>query len=232
MGCRFRGLSRLVTIQTGLLLAALLAFGAFPSQARAADVETRDFEVKVDGKPAGDAHMTFHRTDDGTITMSADTDVRVQPLPFVTYRYSYRGREVWKDGRLVKFESVCNDDNKRFAVAAVAEKENLRLRVNDQERLVRGDVWLTSYWNKPDARHHNQTIPLVDADTGRDMTAQVLYVGVEQLPVAGQVLPVHHYRLTGKVNVDLWYDGSNRLVRQNFVEQGHRTLIELVRVRR
>jgi len=176
--------------------------------------------------------MTFHRADDGTTTMSADTDVRVQPVPFITYRYSYRGREVWKDGRLQRFDSTCNDDNKRYTVAAVAENETLRVRVNNQEKIVRGDIWLTSYWNKPDAKLHDQTIQLIDADNGRDLSAQVLYVGVEQRTVAGQMLPVHHYRLTGKVNVDLWYDGSNRLVRQEFIEQGHRTLIELARVRR
>ena len=55
----------------------------------------------------------------------------------------------------------------------------------------------------------------------------MIHVGVEQPSVAGQMQQVQHYRLTGKVNVDLWYDGHNRLVRQEFEEQKHRTLIEL-----
>jgi hypothetical protein len=42
---------------------------------------------------------------------------------------------------------------------------------------------------------------------------------------------MNHYKLTGKVNVDLWYDGSDRLVRQEWVESGHKTVLELVRVR-
>lgn len=233
MGRRSLRLCRLVSVTSWLLLAALLLWGACPALIRAAaDVETRDFQVLVDGKPAGEAHMTFQRQEDGTTIMSADTDVRVQIVPFFTYKYSYRGREVWKDGRLQRFDSTCTDDNKRYTVAAIAENDNLRLKVNDQERNVRGDVWLTSYWKKPDARLHNQTVPIIDADNGRDLSAQIVYVGVEERNVAGQMLQVHHYRLTGKVSADLWYDGADRLVRQDFVEQGHRTLIEMVRLRR
>jgi hypothetical protein len=52
------------------------------------------------------------------------------------------------------------------------------------------------------------------------------------MPVAGQVQNVNHYRLSGKVAVDVWYDGSERLVRQEWVEEGHRTVLELARVRR
>jgi hypothetical protein len=43
---------------------------------------------------------------------------------------------------------------------------------------------------------------------------------------------LNHYRLTGKMNIDLWYDGSERLVRQEWLEQGHKTVVELIRVRR
>src|ERR1700692_1039401 len=81
------------------LLAALLAMLARPIAGWAADQETRDFRVLVDGKPRGEAHMTFNRQDDGTITMSCDTDVQVRFL-LITYKYSYRGREVWKNGRV------------------------------------------------------------------------------------------------------------------------------------
>lgn len=32
--------------------------------------------------------------------------------------------------------------------------------------------------------------------------------------------------------MDLWYDDAQRLVREEWVEQGHRTVVELTRVRR
>ena len=176
--------------------------------------------------------MTIARADDGTTTVAADTEVKVKVLGLNAYSYIYRGRETWKGGRLQKFESTCNDDGKRFVVSAVAESEGIRIRVNNQERMVRSDIWLTSYWSRPHKKMLDQTIPIVDADTGRDLEAKVTFIGQEQVNLAGQVQNVLHYKLVGKMNVDLWYDGADRLVRQEWVEEGHKTLLELARLRR
>jgi Family of unknown function (DUF6134) len=202
------------------------------SVARAADAETRDFNVYVDGKRAGYATMAITQVDDGTTTVAADSEVAVKVLGLAAYKYSYRGKEIWKDGKLQKFESTCDDDGKRFVVTAAAEGNGVRVRVNNQERIVSSEVWLSSYWNRPDNKVLNQTIPIVDADTGRDLDAKVTYVGQEQLKLAGQVQNVLHYKLIGKANVDLWYDASNRLVRQEWVEDGHKTLLELGKLRK
>jgi hypothetical protein len=213
-----------------LCAAALLA--PVCSAARAADTETREFGVSVDGKRAGGATMVIARADDGTTTVASDTEVRVTVLGLNAYKYSYRGKETWKDGKLVKFESTCNDDGKRYVVTAAAEAEGVRVKVNNQERMVKSNVWLTTYWAKPDNKVINQTIPLVDADNGRDLEAKVTFVGQEQMNIAGQAQNVMHYKLTGKVNVDLWYDAADRLVRQEWVEDGHKMLVELTKLRK
>ncbi len=213
------------------LCAAVLSIPAW-SAAHAADSETREFNVYVDGKRAGAASMTIARADDGTTTVAADTEVKVKVLGLNAYSYVYRGQETWKGGKLQKLESTCNDDGKRFVVSAAAETGGIRIRVNNQERMVSSDIWLTSYWNRPDKKVLDQTIPIVDADTGRDLEGKVTFVGQEQLNLAGQVQNVLHYKLAGKLNVDLWYDSSDRLVRQEWVEEGHKTLLELNRLRK
>jgi hypothetical protein len=202
------------------------------SAVHAADTETRDFHVYVDGKRAGGASMTIARADDGTTTVAADTEVKVKVLGLVAYSYSYRGKETWKGGKLQKFESTCTDDGKTFVVSAAAEAEGIRVKVNNRERMVSADIWLTSYWSRPDNKVLNQTIPIVDADNGCDLEAKVTYVGQEQLKLAGQALTVMHYKLVGTKNVDLWYDSSDRLVRQEWVEDGHKTLLELGKLRK
>jgi hypothetical protein len=215
----------------GLVLAVLLAVGAGGSAVRAADLETRDFVVRVDGKPAGEYHLTLHRQEDGLTQVSGDTDVDIRIL-LIRYTYHYRGREVWKNGRLQSFASTCNDNGKHYEVSAVAEEAGLRVRVNGQERMARPETWLTSYWTLPDAKVREGVVPLLDADNGRELDCRIQHVGTMQMPIAGQVQNVNHYRLTGKVQVDLWYDGADRLVRQEWMEEGHRTLLELVRIRR
>src|SRR5581483_10819714 len=96
-------------------------------------------------------------------------------------------------------------------------------------RLIRPDVWTTSYWKLADARFHNKTVPILDADSGKESTAQLQYVGTEQINIGSQPENCYHFRVVGSGNpIDLWYDRYHRLVRQDFVEQGHRTIIQLV----
>src|SRR5947209_2134654 len=80
-----------------LLVAVVALVAPAGEAARAADIETRDFNVLVDGKAAGQVHMTINRQDDGTITLKCDTDISVTYLRIYKYIYSYRGLEVWKD---------------------------------------------------------------------------------------------------------------------------------------
>ncbi len=221
-------------VRSGILLTivSLAILAVTGADSRAGDIETRDFAVLVSGKPAGEVHMTIHKQDNGSIQMRCDTDIKV-PVPLIgTYKYVYRGLEVWKDRRLVRLDSNTDDNGSRFMLSASAEADGLHLKVNNLERTVKQDVWLTSYWCLPDPKLRGQTLPIIDADTGKDLSGKLTFIANEKRRVAGQETTLNHYKLTGTANVELWYDGNERLVRQEWVEQGHKTVIELLRVRR
>jgi hypothetical protein len=217
-------------------LSLLLCLGAMvgvPALSRAADAEVRDFAIWVDGKRGGEYHMTIQAQDDGTISMGGQADVRLSFLAGLkVYTYTYRGTEVWKDGKLVSFTSNSNDDGKQLWVNAAAEANGLRVKSSGGERVTRADAWVTTYWRLPTANQRNGAVPLIDGDTGRDINANLQYVGASQVNVAGQGQNCSHYRLTGGVQVDLWFDAAERLVREEFVEDGHKTILELTRIRR
>ena len=223
------GCTRIV-VRRVVLVVALLAL-TVGGAARAADVETRDFAVVISNKPSGEVHMTIQRQDDASIVMRCDTDIKVK-FGLITYKYVYRGLEVWKDRRLTRLDSSTDDNGKRFTVSAVPDGANLKLTVNNVERQVRGDVWVTSYWTLPDAKKRTEPLTVLDADNGKLIDAKLAFVATEKLNIAGQNVTLNHYRLTGKTNIELWYDGSERLVRQEWTELGHKTVLELLRVRR
>ena len=50
--------------------------------------------------------------------------------------------------------------------------------------------------------------------------------------VAGQAVECAHYRVSGGAQADLWFDANERLVRQDSIEDGHRTVLELTRLQR
>lgn len=217
-------------VRRALLCASALLFIA-AAGVRAADSETREFVVKVDGKPSGYANMAIQRQDDGTTIVSCDTNVRVKVL-IKTYVYTCKTRETWKDGRLQQLASQCNDDGKQFQVSAVAQADGIHVRVNGREHITKSEVWVSSYWTLPDAKLRDQVIPVVDADNGRDMQGRLQPIGTTQLAVDGQVQNVQHYRFNGPNRIELYYDAAQRLVRQEWIEDGHPTALELARVRR
>lgn len=209
----------------------LITLAVYANGAYASDVETREFKVLVDGKRAGDAQMTIHQADDGTLSMHCDTDINVKVGPIRVYSYRYRGHETWKSGSLSSFQSTCNDDGKHYDVRAEAKSDGLHVIVNNVERITNSDVWLTSYWQEPDKKKYDTSVTLLDADCGKELEARVHFVALDQHAIDGRVEQTKHFELIGKVHVDLWYDATGRLVRQEWMEEGHRTRLELKNIR-
>jgi len=198
----------------------------------AADGETREYSVSVDDKEAGTYHLTIGDEKDGVIKMTGQAEIRVKVLGVTAYKYSYGGSELWKDGRLVSFASRCNDDGKRFEVSAVSDGKELRIKANDKDSKASADTWTTSYWRLPDAKLRKGDLWVMDADTGRIMTATLKLIGNDKLTVAGKEQTCAHYRLSGGAKADLWYDAQERLVRQDSLEDGHRIVLDLAQIRR
>ena len=102
----------------------------------------------------------------------------------------------------------------------------------------RGRPWILEPRRRVRARHpeHATDEPRRSTpdtlDTGQLREARLVYVGKEQVAAAGQACECTHYKLTGGFDADLWYDAGERLVRQDWIEDGHPTRLELARVDR
>ncbi|MSQ97251.1 MAG: hypothetical protein EXR98_22230 [Gemmataceae bacterium] len=213
-------------------LAGLLALFALPCLARADDTETREFSVFVDGKEAGMSRMTILQKDDGTTYVAAAVEVKFRHL-ILDYSLKLETQEWWKAGRLVGMKTTGNDNGKKVDVTLAADNNALRLRVNGKESQVRPDVWITSYWKLADARFHNKQVPILESDTGKEYNCELKFVATEKVPVGTQLQECFHFRVAAAPGpVDLWYDRYHRLVRAEFTESGHKTIIQLVNVKR
>jgi hypothetical protein len=215
-------------------VAVLMLELALPALSTAADkaTEQRDFSILVDGDRAGAYSMSITQRQDDSFVMAASANVRVSFLAGLkVYRYTYNGTETWKAGRLIHLTSASNDDGKEFTVSAVPDAEGMRIRVNGRERMARADIWLTTYWHLPDPKFRNRGVPLVDADTGKDLAAQMHLLETRQLNVAGKVQNCTHYQITGDVEAELWYDAQERLIGLKSISDGHRYELVLRSIR-
>jgi hypothetical protein len=187
--------------------------------------------VTVEKKPAGSHEIVIQTLDDNSVVVTARAEIKA-PVALITYTYSFRSSEFWKHGRLQQLSTSTNDNGKKHTVSAEATKEGLAVNADGRETLLRGEPWVTTYWKLPPENRRGPNVGLLDADTGKTINARLEKVGVEKIAVLGKTVDCVHWKLTGGAVVDLWYDGSNRLIRQESLEDEHRTVLELAKLQR
>lgn len=148
-----------------------------------------------------------------TVICESEVHIHVKVL-FVRrdHDYSYKGKEVWKDDKLVSLESDTNDNG---------EIRSTRISGDKAE----GINWSTSYWFLPKTLI-GQPMKIVDSDTG------VIYDG--KLVSLGKDGIGNRYRLEGLPNkpgsyppiTDLWYSDEGKLERREMMRKGYRTVVQ------
>ncbi len=202
------------------------------SIAQATDVEQREFAILVDGKEAGQSRITVTVGADGTTVVAATAKVKFTQLLF-TYNYQVESTEWWKDGKLVGLKTSTVENGKHTDVTAAAANAQLKIRVNGQDRLGSAEDWTSSFWKLADARYHNKSIPVIETDTGKEFVGQLQFIGTEQLTLQRQPQACYHFRVSGgSYPIDVWFDRYHRLARQEFIDSGHKTIVQLISITR
>ncbi|HLQ44310.1 MAG TPA: DUF6134 family protein [Planctomycetaceae bacterium] len=210
-----------------MLLWVLSAAASSISLARAEEPanEVREFDVLVDGQPAGNYTMTIGCRDSRTqIATKADVTVKVLLL---SYRYRFNGHEEWDGDQLQRVVSRTDDDGKALSMSAELSGAQPRLIVNRQDRPVQACHWTTTYTRLPAAENRDRELPVLVADTGELKKIKLQRVGKEDWKTARERLSCTRYRVVGELQADLWFDSAERLVRQKSIEDGHTTELRL-----
>lgn len=198
---------------------------------RVVDQHTRAFKISIDGTERGTLTMLLRKHDDGTETMRGQAELSFNFIVY-KYRYSSTGTETWKSGRLIRLANEADYNGDKYVVQASAQQQELAIEVNGESQRAAADVWVTSYWREPEPRKVGQKLSLFEADKGRKLVGTLQRVGTEQLTLDKKMVNATRYQIRGEVEVDLWYDEDQRLMRQHSVESGHRALLELTQIHR
>lgn len=212
--------------------------------------ETREFSIAVDGTKRGTCTMHIRRRKDGSVLMSSEQELKIN---LFVYKYSYTssGTEVWKNGHLIRLENSADYDGEQHAVKASSGSSGLQVTVDGSESEMDRDVWVTSYWHMPQrliaeevaegkgivqaALTHWDSSPvrpvtILDSDKGKLLKGKLQRIGEKTFDLAGRQRNCTEYRITGDVDVVLWFDASRRLVWQESKERGHKVSFSLTRV--
>lgn len=206
--------------------AALLIFAAGMLRA-----ETREYMIMVDGKEAGQSTITIADSPDGKSYMKATASVKVAGVLGLIGNYSFQSdvQEWYEKDRLTNLVAVTTENGKKTEVSAKAEVDRMLVSVNGETRAMSWEAWSSSFWKLADRRFHNKTVPVLEPDSGKDATCKLEYIGNEKIKVGSQSEDCFHFRVTGLASpTDLWFDRHHRMVRQEFTEGTHKTIVQLM----
>ena len=77
-------------------------------------------------------------------------------------------------------------------------------------------IMSTSYFDPNFVRQQN----LISSQDGRLLEVEVAYLGAEQVPDIIGSVEAHRFRLTGNLEIDIWYTEDGRWVRTEFSRGG------------
>ncbi|TVR80131.1 MAG: hypothetical protein EA405_11075 [Rhodospirillales bacterium] len=169
------------------------------------------FRVLRDGRPVG-AHRVHFRNDGDRVIADTRFDLEVRVLFFSAYRYSYRSQDVWRDGCLVSLSAETDDNGSLSRVTAERRGDELHVQGPTGGYVTDPAIFPTTHWNAS----------VVDSDrvlntiNGRVARVTVEPLGPSTVMVAGQPVTARHYRYSGDLHTEVWYDPDGRWVKMRF----------------
>jgi hypothetical protein len=179
-------------MRLSILAAGLtLAMAATSNAATLPEGGQLNFDVIRKGKDIGDHSYAFNGTG-GSFSVRVSTDVAVK-IPIIrtnAYRFQHSSVETWEGGKLRTLKAATNDDG------------------TPHELSTAGDGLIpASLWNDDTVRAGK----LLNTIDGHVMSVKVADLGNEQVATGSGKITAHHYRLTGDLARDLWYDDVGNL---------------------
>lgn len=159
--------------------------------------------------------ITFScREGDLVVETTIEGEVRVLMVPLFKRDGTYR--EVWRDDRLVAFDSRIVDNGEVYEVSARANGghtviDGRRGRIEAPPTIVSNHPW-----------NHDviERTLLFDTQRGRLQEVEVTPAGTETVIVGGREVAAHKYRITGDLERELWYDDAGNWLRSRLEHDG------------
>ncbi|MEO9576207.1 MAG: DUF6134 family protein [Tateyamaria sp.] len=154
------------------------------------------FDVVRKGKDIGDHSYKFSgQSGNFTVRVATDIAVKVPLIRTTAYSFKHKSIENWKGGQLQQLSSSTNDDG-----------EPHQLKTANKGALP------ASLWNDDIVRGGK----LMNTIDGKIMSVRTADLGTETIKTKSGSVSAHHYRLSGDLARDLWYDSDGNLAQVMF----------------
>jgi len=196
------------------IAAVLLVTAAAVTAADAQDPPygpTLTFAVHRNGEPIGRHTLAFQQSG-SDLMVSTTIDFAVKVLGITAYRYSHRGQEVWAGDAFQSAFTQTDDNGTKYTVRAQRTANGIDVQRPSGREVMPAGTLPTSHWN---VRQIGQTT-LLNTQNGAQAHIQVTPLGRDKVKTASGWIDANHYRYSGDVTKDQWFDDRGRWVKTTF----------------
>jgi len=184
-----------------------------------------EFDIYRNNKHIGKHTFSFKKLH-GQLAVESEINFEIKKLGIVFYSYHVKGTEIFKAGRLIKFNSKTNQNGKHKYVNLKLEDGKYTIDGSSYKGKVPEDYLLGTWWNHSIVKAKAQ----ISAVSGRIIKQKVTFLGKETIKFGDKSYNTLHYNFSStdkkldkgkKLNTDVWYDEKNlNWIKASFNKKG------------
>ena len=209
---------------------ALLILISFPFSTKAQvqhyeDLNRIEFDIYRNQNHIGKHVFSFKKLN-GELAVESEINFEIKKFGIVLYKYHVKGTEIYKDGKLVKFNSKTNQNGKLKYVNMVLDNEEYHIDGSSYQGKAPIDFMIGTWWNHSIVKASAQ----ISAVSGRIIKQKVTFLGKETIKINDKIYNTLHFNFSStdkklakdkKLNTDVWYDEKSlNWVKASFKKKG------------
>ena len=185
-----------------------------------------EFDIYRNNKHIGKHVFTFTKSND-QLAVESEINFVIKKLGIVLYKYHVIGAEIYRDGKLSKFNSKTNQNGKQKYVNMKLENEEYIINGSSYKCKAPIDYLLGTWWDHSIVKAPAQ----ISAVSGRIIKQEVTFLGKETIKLGNKNYNTLHFNFSStdkkfvknkKLNTDVWYDEKTlNWLKASFKKKGH-----------
>ena len=174
------------------------------------DLNRIEFDIYRNNQHIGKHVFSFIKVDD-KLEVESEINFEIKKLGVVFYRYHVKGTEIYKEGKLIKFNSQTNQNGKEKYVNMKLLNGEYIIDGSSYKGKAPADYLLGTWWNHALAESKAQ----ISAVSGRIIKQKVTFIGKEIVKFGDKSYNALHFNFSStdekldkkkRLNTDVWYD--------------------------
>ena len=193
-----------------ILILTILPFSVNAHVQHYKDLKRIEFDIYRNNKHIGEHIFSFAKSDE-QISIESKINFIIKKFGVVLYKYHVKGKEVYKDGKLIKFNSRTDQNGKEKYVNLKLENDEYIIDGSSFKGKAPANYLLGTWWNHSIVEAEAQ----ISAVSGRIIKQKVTFLGKETIKIGNKNYKTLHFNFSSidkklkknkKLNTDVWYE--------------------------